>query len=242
MLTALQSLLQIVLSDNAKAKAVVQAAIQQLKYAHQKAKGAATHQSKSAEGWLTLGQLCSCRDAIQEATQSKLLMSFITMLPRINDLACCRIFSRDPGCTDTCGSNSYLVLPPLDATSNKAYIVYLTGGKTTRVALPPRLTDLIKSSLEHNPREHLFTYSTARSGHEPSPYTARSFNAWCAKVVRDATNNPAASLKLCLQAFITEYLADPRTAKNKAKVLADILGTRVGWVLKQRCTIHPAQQ
>jgi integrase len=91
----------------------------------------------------------------------------------------------------------------LDATSNKAYIVYLTGGKTTRVALPPRLTDLIKSSLEHNPREHLFTYSTARSGHEPSPYTARSFSAWCAKVVRDATNNPAASLKLCLQAFIT---------------------------------------
>jgi hypothetical protein len=245
MLTALQSLLQTVLSDNAKAKAVVKAAIQQLKNAHRKAKGADTHQLKSADGWVTYKQLCCCRDAIQEDTQPKLLMAFITMLPRISDLACCRIFARDPGSTDTCGSSSCLVLPPPNATTNsKAYIVYLGASRAARTTLPPRLEALIRCSLEHTPRERLFTYTTARSGNQPSPYTTRSFNAWCAKAVRKGGAqrrcNPAASLKLCMHAFITEYLADPRTAKRKAKVLADILGRRVGWVLKQRCTIKSA--
>jgi hypothetical protein len=171
-------------------------------------------------------------------------MGFITMLPRISDLACCPIFAREPGSEDTGSSSSYIVLPSPDTTTttNKAYTVYLGSGKAARTTLPPRLTELIRCSLEHTPRDHLFTYCTARSGHQPSPYTARSFNAWCAKVLREATNNPDASLKLCLQAFISEYLADSRTAKKKASVLADILGTHVGWVLKQRRTIRPAEE
>jgi hypothetical protein len=136
-----QSLLQIVLSDNAKAKAEVQAAIQKLMYAQGKAKGAATHQPKSAEGWVTFGQLCRCRDAFQDATQPKVLMGFITTLPRISDLACCPIFAREPGSEDTGSSSSYIVLPSPDTTTtNKAYIIYLGSGKAARTTLPPRLT------------------------------------------------------------------------------------------------------
>jgi hypothetical protein len=84
MLTSLISLLNNVLSRQAKAKPEVQRVMKQLQYAHRQAKRAAVRQPKDGSGWLSHQQLCSIRDGITQPTQAKLLFSFLTATaPRI---------------------------------------------------------------------------------------------------------------------------------------------------------------
>jgi hypothetical protein len=237
MLTALLNLLRSVLSKRAKAKPEVVSAIRQLSFAHRHAKRAAVRLPKDGSGWLSHQQLCATRDSITNPTQEKLLLAFLTATaPRIKNLHNCRIFCAEPTEPELDDYSAYIILPENASTNQrclKPCIVYHNNvGPHTRVKLPHLLTELIKSSLQHEPRQFLFGY-TRHAMDEPQPYAPRSFANWCSIALKDITGNKNATIKLATQAFITHYLNDNNT---KAKPLADALNTTIS-KLKKQCVV-----
>lgn len=156
MLTALLNLLRSVLSKRAKAKPEVVSAIKQLSFAHRQAKRAVVRLPKDGSGWLSHQQLCATRDSITNPTQEKLLLAFLTATaPRIKTLHNCRILNpQNRSWTTTVHIQSFSENASTNQRCLKPCIVYHNNvGPHTRVKLVHLLTELIKSSLQHEPRQ-----------------------------------------------------------------------------------------
>lgn len=92
MMTAWLSLLQSVLSDQAKAKTEVQHALALIKHAQASAKTFARSQVHPVTGWIPFERLVAVRDTMIEPTAAKVLLGHLTLTAaHLPDLHACKV-------------------------------------------------------------------------------------------------------------------------------------------------------
>lgn len=191
MLTALLCLLSSVLSERSLQKPDVQHAVLLLKHAHKQAKRAASARALASPACgVSFSDLQAACDSLPTQSQARLLMEFLLAWPRLEGLNECIIAAQSTTATQC--ANTQLVTP--ENGEGAAVLVYaanMPGSKSHRVSLSASVTAVVKASLEHEPRQHLFAFKS-KTIHRP--YTGQSFMKWACKVVKLATGNPAATI------------------------------------------------
>jgi hypothetical protein len=195
-LSSVLSVIRHTVACETKSKPGFQAAKDKLQAAHRKAhllasqpalQNAAT--DRMQEGWMSLAEVCAVRDSLQQGTKERLLLCMYTLIPPCrNDLACVKIYRKQPTQEDlTVYRGNYIVLPA-EGQALICYRVFKTSHSLgeVRVALPDRLVTEIESSLKTDHRTWLFTHRS-----DPTkPYSNGSFSRWANATLERVCGRP----------------------------------------------------
>lgn len=178
--------------------------------------------TRQKAAYIPFEELVKIRDNLKDGTNEKLLLSMYTMIPPVrSDYYKIAIYKTENEVTDDI--DNYLIM------NSKPFIVlrkYKTSKtyKAIKIDLPKDLIKQIKSSLNKNPRDFLFT-----SPRNNKPYISNTFNRWVNRTFKKLTGKENISISTLRHIYITrrDLKLEEKSGLERNKI-AKIMGHSVG--------------